>query len=215
MRVVFSLALVFLTFNPTGHSYYHWLQANLSPVQPPVVIAGICCSVLGWSSSARLSRSMGMVGVVLLLALFARHRLVDGVLRLAVAGRPARRWPGWCSPASGDPRPRHVVVAPARADLGPGRSTASTSERAPRRNATMSDQPTTATTPAQPRRPDRAGPADAAARRLAPDLRKYFRPLRREDRLRAERAGAYSFDRQKLRAFIALLQRPDARATRR
>ena len=26
MRMAFSLAMVFLTFNPTGHSYYHWLQ---------------------------------------------------------------------------------------------------------------------------------------------------------------------------------------------
>jgi hypothetical protein len=71
MRVVFSLAIVFLTFNPTGHSYYHWLQQNLTPVQPVVVIAGIL--LLGaWLFFIRSTfSSMGTLGVVLLLALFA------------------------------------------------------------------------------------------------------------------------------------------------
>ena len=71
MRVVFSLAIVFLTFNPSGHSYYHWLQANLTPIQPVVVIAGI--ALLGaWLFFVRATfSSMGTVGVVLLLALFA------------------------------------------------------------------------------------------------------------------------------------------------
>jgi hypothetical protein len=49
MRVVFSLAIVFLTFNPTGHSYFHWLQQNLTPIQPVVVIAGILLLGIGMS----------------------------------------------------------------------------------------------------------------------------------------------------------------------
>ena len=71
MRIVFSLAIVFLTFNPTGHSYYHWLQQNLTPIQPVVVIAGIL--LLGaWLFFIRSTfSSMGTMGVVLLLALFA------------------------------------------------------------------------------------------------------------------------------------------------
>jgi Family of unknown function (DUF6524) len=71
MRVAFSMAIVFLTFNPTGHSYYHWLQQNLTPIQPVVVIAGIL--LLGaWLFFIRSTfSSMGTVGVVLLLALFA------------------------------------------------------------------------------------------------------------------------------------------------
>jgi hypothetical protein len=71
MRVVFSLAIVFLTFNPTGHSYFHWLQQNLTPIQPVVVIAGIL--LLGaWLFFIRSTfSSMGTLGVVLLLALFA------------------------------------------------------------------------------------------------------------------------------------------------
>jgi Family of unknown function (DUF6524) len=71
LRVAFSLALVFLTFNPSGHSYFHWLAANLSPVQPLVVIVGIL--LLGaWLFFVRATfAAMGAVGVVLLLALFA------------------------------------------------------------------------------------------------------------------------------------------------
>jgi hypothetical protein len=30
-RVAFALALVFVTFNPTGHSYYHWLADGFPP----------------------------------------------------------------------------------------------------------------------------------------------------------------------------------------
>jgi hypothetical protein len=71
MRVVFSLAIVFLTFNPTGHSYFHWLQQNLTPIQPVVVIAGILL-LGGWLFFIRSTfSSMGTTGVVLLLALFA------------------------------------------------------------------------------------------------------------------------------------------------
>jgi hypothetical protein len=71
LRIAFSVALVFLTFNPSGHSYYHWLQANLSPIQPLVVVAGI--ALLGaWLFFLRSSfSSMGAVGVVLLVAFFA------------------------------------------------------------------------------------------------------------------------------------------------
>ena len=33
LRIAFSVALVGVTFNPSGHSYDHWLRANLSPIQ--------------------------------------------------------------------------------------------------------------------------------------------------------------------------------------
>lgn len=71
LRMVFSLALVFLTFNPTGHSYYHWLRDHVSPIEPQVVVAGIV--LLGaWLFFVRATfSSMGTVGVALLLALFA------------------------------------------------------------------------------------------------------------------------------------------------
>ena len=38
-RVLFSLALVFLTFNPSGHSYFHWLAGNFPTIPPAEAIA--------------------------------------------------------------------------------------------------------------------------------------------------------------------------------
>jgi hypothetical protein len=93
LRIAFSLALVFLTFNPSGHSYFHWLAANLSPLQPLVVIAGIV--LLGaWMFFVRATfTSMGTVGVVLLLALFAA--IVWWMVSqgwLSMANRSAMAW---------------------------------------------------------------------------------------------------------------------------
>ena len=63
MRMVFSLAIVFLTFNPTGHSYYHWLQQNLTPIQPVVVIAGILLLGIGMSWAHIRARISGQASV--------------------------------------------------------------------------------------------------------------------------------------------------------
>ena len=70
-RVAFSLALVYLTFNPSGHSYYHWLRDGFPHVQPLVAICGI--ALLGaWLFFVRSTFAvMGSVGVALLIALFA------------------------------------------------------------------------------------------------------------------------------------------------
>ncbi len=63
LRVVFSLAIVFLTFNPTGHSYFHWLQQNLTPIQPVVVIAGILLLGIGMSWAHIRARISGQASV--------------------------------------------------------------------------------------------------------------------------------------------------------
>ena len=93
LRLAFSLALVFLTFNPSGYSYFHWLSANLSPIQPLVVVAGIV--LLGaWLFFVRSTfASLGTVGVVLMLALFAAviwWMVSQGWL--SVANRSAMAW---------------------------------------------------------------------------------------------------------------------------
>jgi hypothetical protein len=70
-RVLFSLALVFLTFNPSGHSFYHWVMDSVPHIQPTIAICGIL--LLGawlFFIHSTLS-SMGAAGVVLLMALFA------------------------------------------------------------------------------------------------------------------------------------------------
>ena len=46
-RLLFAMALVLLTFNPTGHSYYHWLADGFPSVQPPEAVAGILL-LIGW-----------------------------------------------------------------------------------------------------------------------------------------------------------------------
>jgi hypothetical protein len=70
-RILFALALVLLTFNPTGHSYYHWLADGFPAVQPLEAVAGILL-VIGWVVFVRSTlAAIGTLGLVLMLALFA------------------------------------------------------------------------------------------------------------------------------------------------
>ena len=69
-RMLFALALVLLTFNPTGHSYYHWLADGFPSVSPAEAVAGILL-LLGWIFFVRTTLSaIGTVGIVLMAALF-------------------------------------------------------------------------------------------------------------------------------------------------
>ena len=69
-RIVFALALVLLTFNPTGHSYYHWLVDGFPAVQPLEVVVGILL-VIAWVVFVRSTlASVGALGLLLMLALF-------------------------------------------------------------------------------------------------------------------------------------------------
>ena len=70
-RMLFALALVLLTFNPTGHSYYHMLADGFPSVSPAETVAGILL-LLGWIFFVRTTlSSIGTVGIVLMAALFA------------------------------------------------------------------------------------------------------------------------------------------------
>jgi len=70
-RMLFSLALVLLTFNPTGHSYYHWLADGFPSIQPLEAIAGLLLLGL-WVFFVRSAlMSMGAFGLGLVMALFA------------------------------------------------------------------------------------------------------------------------------------------------
>jgi hypothetical protein len=70
-RVGFALALVFATFNPTGHSYYHWLADGFPSIQPLEAVAGVAFIGL-WIFFLRSTlMALGALGVVLLVALFA------------------------------------------------------------------------------------------------------------------------------------------------
>jgi hypothetical protein len=70
-RMLFALALVLLTFNPTGHSYYHMLADGFPSVSPAEAVAGILL-LLAWIFFVRTTLSaIGTVGIVLMAALFA------------------------------------------------------------------------------------------------------------------------------------------------
>jgi len=71
LRIVFSVLLVFVTFNPTGTSYYHWVKAGWDTDMPLKVLAGIAL-LIGILVCARATyRSIKIVGVVLVAALLA------------------------------------------------------------------------------------------------------------------------------------------------
>lgn len=70
-RLLFAVALVLLTFNPTGHSYYHWLAEGFPSVTPAEAVAGILL-LIGWIFFIRSTlAAMGVLGVSLMVALFA------------------------------------------------------------------------------------------------------------------------------------------------
>jgi hypothetical protein len=70
-RFLFSVALVFLTYNPAGWSYYHWAAHSGPGIDPLVVLAGITL-VVGWLVYFNATfRSIGFVGMLLAAAFFA------------------------------------------------------------------------------------------------------------------------------------------------
>jgi hypothetical protein len=62
---------VYLTFNPSGHSYFHWLADGFPSITPAKAIAGI--ALLGaWLFFVHSTfNALGGLGVGLLVALFA------------------------------------------------------------------------------------------------------------------------------------------------
>lgn len=66
-RVALAMALVFLTYNPTGASYFHWALTDFSTFSALKALAGALL-LAGWVFylKAALS-SLGFIGVILLL----------------------------------------------------------------------------------------------------------------------------------------------------
>jgi len=70
-RLVFSLALVLLTFNPSGFSYFHWLADGFPTIPPLKAVIGILL-LGGWVFFVRSTMlALGRIGLILVLALFA------------------------------------------------------------------------------------------------------------------------------------------------
>jgi hypothetical protein len=65
MRFLFALLLVMLTYNPSGHSYFHWAYQSLHNLTPYVAIAGLVL-VIGWVVYLRATlNSLGFLGIAL------------------------------------------------------------------------------------------------------------------------------------------------------
>ncbi len=79
LRCLAALALVYLTFNPTGFSWYHWTIAPmldaptsaLSTLNPLKVLAGIALAACWWFFAHASQRSLGVAGAFFILAGFA------------------------------------------------------------------------------------------------------------------------------------------------
>jgi hypothetical protein len=70
IRLLFALALVLGTYNPSGKSYSHWLINNFSEFTPLMALAGVSV-LIGWAIFLNSTfRSLGTLGVVLGLAFF-------------------------------------------------------------------------------------------------------------------------------------------------
>lgn len=71
LRLLFAIVLVFLTYNPSGYSYSHWLQNDISNFGPLLGVAGISL-IIGWVIYIRATlRSLGTLGLILATLFFS------------------------------------------------------------------------------------------------------------------------------------------------
>mgnify|MGYP001822837149 CR=1 FL=1 len=69
-RFIAALVLVYATYNPSGYSYFHWVDNSLPNFEPLVAFAGVVL-LIGWVMFIRATmRSMGLLGAILAVALF-------------------------------------------------------------------------------------------------------------------------------------------------
>jgi hypothetical protein len=70
IRLVAALLLVFLSYNPSGISWFHWVRADLPGITPLVALSGIAL-LIGWTIYIRATlRSLGTLGLILAFAFF-------------------------------------------------------------------------------------------------------------------------------------------------
>lgn len=70
IRFVTALFLVFLSYNPSGYSYFHWVRNTLPDYTPLMIFAGVVLLIL-WVIFLRATlRSLGLIGLTLTFAFF-------------------------------------------------------------------------------------------------------------------------------------------------
>ena len=65
LRLVIAAALVFVTYNPEGYSYYHWVFSKPLSVDPPKVLAGIALLIAWTIFISATFRALGAFGLLL------------------------------------------------------------------------------------------------------------------------------------------------------
>jgi len=75
IRLVFALLLVYLTYNPSGYSFYHWTKEALLgeslALTPPFAMSAVIL-LIGWTVYIRATlRSLGGFGLALAFSFFA------------------------------------------------------------------------------------------------------------------------------------------------
>jgi len=75
LRLVFALVLVYVSYNPSGYSYYHWAKEAFfgqgTFKTPPFAMVSVLL-LIGWTVYLRATfRSLGGLGLLLALAFFA------------------------------------------------------------------------------------------------------------------------------------------------
>jgi hypothetical protein len=70
-RILAALALVLATFNPSGYSYAHWLARGFPHVTAAQAVVGLLLLICWVIHVTATLRSLGLIGVTLLVALMA------------------------------------------------------------------------------------------------------------------------------------------------
>jgi hypothetical protein len=70
-RIAFAMFLVLATFNPSGHSYVHWVAADFPRVTPAQAVIGIALLVLWIFLWRSMMQAIGSVGLLLMAAFTA------------------------------------------------------------------------------------------------------------------------------------------------
>lgn len=70
VRFVFAVIVVFVSYNPEGYSYYHWVSEDLAAFDVYKAFSGVVL-IIGWTILIRATLgSLGMIGLLLAGAFF-------------------------------------------------------------------------------------------------------------------------------------------------
>jgi hypothetical protein len=92
VRMALAIALVLLTYNPSGHSFYHWLTAPPVGITPTKALAGVAL-IIGWVVCLRTAYvALGLIGAILGAALLAAFVWVLADYKLVDTTGPSLVW---------------------------------------------------------------------------------------------------------------------------